>query len=128
MNIINLSSHSLNTEEKELLSLGLSFCPSASLDKFSIVKDIFLFARQIFYKIIYQNKTKKDLPTENMEEELNFSVHGDLDCSIPQEITELLEQQESLETILLEEASDWDIKNPTRNIQEEINIKCKKQI
>lgn len=58
MNIINLSSHTLTEAEKEVLSLGLSFCPSRSLDNFEVVKDIFLFARKLLFKSMY-TKTKK---------------------------------------------------------------------
>lgn len=44
MNIINLSSHLLADHETKLLSKGLEFCPTSSIDKFDLIKDLQMFA------------------------------------------------------------------------------------
>lgn len=49
MNIINLSSYPLNKDEEELLSLDHSFCPHSHMDKFTIIKDVYLFARRLLF-------------------------------------------------------------------------------
>lgn len=47
MKVINLSSHSLSLEETQVLSLGLSFYPTAEIDRVTVIKDLNLFARKI---------------------------------------------------------------------------------
>lgn len=123
LNIINLSSHVLTNEEKNLLSLGLSFCPSAALDKLSIVKDIFLFARRLFYKTIFWKGDEEDPLNLSEEENLDLSVHGELDPNILQEILALLEAQETDETDPTE-GTDYPTALPS-NISELIKRKCK---
>lgn len=62
-NVINLSSCSLSVAEKEVLSLGMDFCPDIGLDKFKTITDIHLFVRKLSLKTIFhkQEKPKKGL-------------------------------------------------------------------
>lgn len=57
--VINLSSKALSGAELEVLSLDLSFCPTASIDSFEIVKDLDLFARHLTYKYMFDDERKK---------------------------------------------------------------------
>lgn len=56
---------------------------------------------------------------DKVVDDLEFSTYGDLDFSILQEITELLEQQEP------PEADDPYMDNPKANARNEIKTKCK---
>lgn len=49
LEIIDLSSYSLSQAEKEVLQLGISFCPSSTLNTFDIINDLYLFARKLTY-------------------------------------------------------------------------------
>lgn len=69
--------------------MGLSFCPSAALDKFAIVKDVFLFARRLFYKAVFY-KDDKAPPNTTEEDNFDLSVHGELDPHILHEIVALM--------------------------------------
>lgn len=52
---MNLSSYDLSPIEIEVLKLGLSFCPSQTIDKFTLVKDLQFFARNLTYKYIFDS-------------------------------------------------------------------------
>lgn len=67
LNVVNLSSYQLSEIEYSVLSKGLSFCPSQNLNKFEVIKDVQLFARNLILKQIY-SKTPPLLPTfESLE-------------------------------------------------------------
>lgn len=53
LQIVNLSSHTLTTDEKQLLEKGLTFSPMSKLDKFEAVKDVYMFCRQLCFKLLY---------------------------------------------------------------------------
>lgn len=56
LDVINLSSYNLSPSEIEVLRLGLSFCPSQQIDKFTLAKDLHLFARNLTYKYVFDNE------------------------------------------------------------------------
>lgn len=47
LNVMNLSSYRLSEDESRVLSLGLSFCPNQSTDKFGVITDLNLFAKKL---------------------------------------------------------------------------------
>lgn len=53
---INLSSQPLSPTEIELLSLGLNFCPNSTSNKFELIKDLYLFARKLTYKFMFDKE------------------------------------------------------------------------
>lgn len=67
LNIVNLSSYTLSSEEAQVLHKGLGFCPNENVDKFEFVKDLQLFARKLILKNRYQKPGEQaDLtPREN---------------------------------------------------------------
>lgn len=50
--------------ELEVLRLGLSFCPSQHIDKFTLVKDLHIFARNLTYKYIFDTDRGKGVKRE----------------------------------------------------------------
>lgn len=56
--IVNLSSHQLPDVENQVLQLGLTFCPDSDADRFTIIKDIHLFARRLMFKTLYDKPTQ----------------------------------------------------------------------
>lgn len=56
--IINLSSHQLSEAESQVLQLGLTSCPDSNVDRFTIIKDIHLFARRLMFKTLYDKHTQ----------------------------------------------------------------------
>lgn len=59
LQVINLSDHVLTETQKEVLSLGLNFSPTADYDLFTAVKDLHLFARKLVLKKLH-NKLRQD--------------------------------------------------------------------
>lgn len=55
LEVINLLSYPLSTIEHELLQLGLSFCPNSLPNRFEIKKDLYLFARKLTLKVMYDS-------------------------------------------------------------------------
>lgn len=53
LTIINLTTYELTSMEKQVLQKGLSFSPMATLDKFELIKDTYLFCRQLCFKLLY---------------------------------------------------------------------------
>lgn len=50
LKVINLSQIVLTFAQQSVLSLGLSFCPTADFNCFTAVKDVFLFAEDVYLK------------------------------------------------------------------------------
>lgn len=59
LNVVNLSSCTLNKAKTSILARGLSFCPDQDLDRFEVTKDIQLFARKLILKQLYSKETPK---------------------------------------------------------------------
>lgn len=53
LEVINLSQYQLSSDEKSVLELGLSFCPTQKGNKFELAKDVMLFARKLLFHIIH---------------------------------------------------------------------------
>lgn len=56
LKVINLTDKSLTRPQMEVLSLGLTFAPASNFDRFFAVKDLYLFARKLFFKKLYQTR------------------------------------------------------------------------
>lgn len=56
LTIINLSSRELTEGERQVLMLGLSFCPNHNMDRFETIKDIHLFARNLLFRSMYAKR------------------------------------------------------------------------
>ncbi|XP_071989584.1 uncharacterized protein [Engystomops pustulosus] len=65
LQIVNLSSYQLNQTEIDILQKGLSFSPMHVLDKFELTKDVYLFCRQLTFKLLYHQPTLMDALPEN---------------------------------------------------------------
>ncbi|XP_077129882.1 uncharacterized protein LOC143785095 [Ranitomeya variabilis] len=66
--IINLSTYQLSQIETNLLTKGLSFSPMIGLDKFELTKDIYLFCRQLTFKMLYHQPSLVDeLPDQDRQ-------------------------------------------------------------
>lgn len=67
--IVNVSSYNLSWEEILALQKGLSFCPDQDIDIFECIKDVNLFARKLFLKVLLDKfKTEKPNYTEMFTE------------------------------------------------------------
>ncbi|XP_072012170.1 uncharacterized protein [Engystomops pustulosus] len=53
LQVINLSSYNLSDIELSVLRKGLSFSPMNKLNKFEVTKDVYLFCRQLAFKLLY---------------------------------------------------------------------------
>ncbi|KAM4034751.1 uncharacterized protein ACNLHF_021439 [Anomaloglossus baeobatrachus] len=63
---VNLASNA--QDEISLLSKGLSFSPTKTLDKFELTKDVYLFCRQLVFKLLYHQPGVIDtLPMEDRQ-------------------------------------------------------------
>ncbi|XP_073406989.1 uncharacterized protein [Dendrobates tinctorius] len=65
LQIINLSSYVLSDIEVSVLSKGLSFAPMGALDKFILTKDLYLFCRQLSFKMLYHQPSILDSLPQN---------------------------------------------------------------
>lgn len=74
LNVIKLMDKTLSNDAKELLQLGLSFCPVQNLDKFTVIKDLNLFTRKLLLKVIYDKDKKNVNLIENDDILKGFSV------------------------------------------------------
>lgn len=50
---VNLSDYVLTHIELQVLQKGLTFLPTQTVDKFTVFKDLFLFCRQVMFKVLY---------------------------------------------------------------------------
>lgn len=48
--------------EDQFLKLGLTFCPDSDVDRFTIIKDIHLFAPRLVFKTFYDKPTQLSGP------------------------------------------------------------------
>ncbi|XP_069600643.1 uncharacterized protein [Ranitomeya imitator] len=86
MKVVNLSDHILSDTQIKLLERGLTFSPSSTLDKFTVVKDLHLFARKVaLQKIHYKADLDSSCPMEMERETLR-------------DLEDLLEENAQLET------------------------------
>lgn len=69
MNIINPSSYTLINFETTLLSKGLEFCPTATLDTFYLIKDLQMFSRKLTLKSMYNKQEQNHTQLKNKEEQ-----------------------------------------------------------
>lgn len=68
LQIINLSEYVLTDMELKVLQKGLTFSPMQPLDKFLLTKDIYLFCRQLMFKILYHRPSMADqLPADEQQ-------------------------------------------------------------
>ncbi|XP_073415667.1 uncharacterized protein [Dendrobates tinctorius] len=68
LRIINLSTYELSELEVNLLTKGLSFSPKNCLDKFELTKDLYLFCRQLTFKMLYHQPSLIDeLPDQDRQ-------------------------------------------------------------
>ncbi|MEE6510680.1 hypothetical protein FKM82_030755 [Ascaphus truei] len=51
--VVNLSKKILDIHNLQVLTKGLSFCPTTKMDIFETIKDINLFSRRLQYYCIY---------------------------------------------------------------------------
>ncbi|XP_069599809.1 uncharacterized protein [Ranitomeya imitator] len=99
LQIINLSSYILTDEEIRVLALGLSFSPMNRLDKFTLIKDVYLFCRKLVFKLMYHQPSIVDsLPHDERqvfsdlvqlleENELPVTRDGQKSWHLPSQIT-----------------------------------------
>lgn len=59
LTVVNLTKDPISEPQRKLLEKGLNFVPNSPLDKFTVVKDLNLFARKLTLKLMYD---KPDLP------------------------------------------------------------------
>lgn len=53
LQIVNLSTYTLNEAEQSVLRRGLTFSPMLILDKFTLLKDLYFFCRNMTLKLLY---------------------------------------------------------------------------
>ncbi|XP_077137152.1 uncharacterized protein LOC143796543 [Ranitomeya variabilis] len=88
LQVINLSDIELTRTQIEVLSLGLSFSPTASFDLFSVMKDLNLFARKLVLKKLHEKSNSGEDWTEQELESIAILE----DLSNEQDSSEILEQ------------------------------------
>lgn len=89
LKMINLSMHILTTAEEEILSLGLTFCPTQELDHFEISKGLHLFTN---YKFLFCEERKKKKDDRLLREQWkDFKVR---DFGALRDLTDLLDETE----------------------------------
>lgn len=60
LSVLNLSSYTLTKQEEQVLGLGLNSCTDQTTDKFTIVKDLYLFTRKLTFKYVNdKDRTRK---------------------------------------------------------------------
>lgn len=57
LKVINVSDFKLEKLHIDLLSRGLSFSPTSTMDHFEVYKDLCLFLRRVYYKVIHSART-----------------------------------------------------------------------
>ncbi|XP_069606130.1 uncharacterized protein [Ranitomeya imitator] len=68
LQILNLSEYVLTDEERRVLALDLSFPPMNRLDKFTLIKDVYLFCRKLVFKLMYHQPSIVDsLPQDERQ-------------------------------------------------------------
>lgn len=67
---MNLTPYHFPDNELEVPKLGLSFCPSANLDKYELIKDIYMFACNLTYRYMFD----QDSVRARQEQEFSKSI------------------------------------------------------
>ncbi|XP_069618466.1 uncharacterized protein [Ranitomeya imitator] len=67
--VINLSAHILTSAQERVLQRGLNFSPSSTLDTFTTVKDLHLFARKLILKKLHHKGNVGGLEVEDGEQQ-----------------------------------------------------------
>lgn len=70
LSVINLTPYPLSEDELTVLKLGLSFCPNANLDKYEVIKDLYLFARKLTYKHIFDPDKNRPMAEKDLSEQI----------------------------------------------------------
>ncbi|XP_069611902.1 uncharacterized protein [Ranitomeya imitator] len=81
LQVINLSEHVLTSMELSVLQRGLSFVPTHIADKFTLIKDLYLFCRKLTFQVMHRRPDI--LQTMPIDERQTF-----------QDLLELLEENE----------------------------------
>lgn len=68
MKVINLSDFQLENRHLDLLKKGLSFLPTSRMDHFEVYKDLCLFLRKVYYKLLYSRGQVTNQPTVETNE------------------------------------------------------------
>lgn len=100
--IINLSFYILSDTEKELLLLGLSFCPVSPMDKFTIIKGTHIFACRLLFCVKYDHVNEANDPTQASLDDFDFSQYSKLDFRILWDLTDLLRESGTDEVDLID--------------------------
>lgn len=58
LQIINLSTRTLTKAQLSVLGRGFSFSPAWKFDSFTVIKDVYLFARKLAFKKIFHDKNQ----------------------------------------------------------------------
>lgn len=70
LSAINLIPYPLSRDELIVLKLGLSFCPSSKMDKYEVIKDLYLFVRKLTYKFIFNPDKKRKREEKELSEKI----------------------------------------------------------
>ena len=65
-----MTPYPLSKDELTVLKLGLSFCPNSNLDKYEVIKDLYLFARKLTYKFIFDPDKKRLREERELSEQI----------------------------------------------------------
>lgn len=78
LSVINLTPYPLSDDELIVLKLGLSFCPNANIDKYKVIKDLYLFTRKLKYKHIFDPDKKRLGAEKDLSEQIKIVTMEDL--------------------------------------------------
>ncbi|XP_073403657.1 uncharacterized protein [Dendrobates tinctorius] len=70
LQVLNLSSHILSKTQLEVLSRGLSFCPTNSFHFFTVMMDLHLFSRKLLLRKLHAKRTSREVMSEVEREAL----------------------------------------------------------
>lgn len=97
LNIINLSSHVLTTDEISLLSKGLTFCPNKITNKFEVINYLHLYTRKLLLRSIFE---KSDLDTHEFhtfsERQASKNLKSLLEENEPRDLIDIVDLESLL--------------------------------
>lgn len=102
LKVINLSNFKLEKRYTDLLSRGLSFSPSTGMDLFDVFKDVCLFLRRVYFKLLYSDRSS-EMNTQTSGVDSNDMEAIDLLVSLLEEGTISTDDEE------IEESFNWRI-------------------
>lgn len=70
LNIINLIEFPLTMAQESVLRMGLGFSPSQEIDMMETIKDLYLFARNLTYKFMFDPERKEKRTEREISEQL----------------------------------------------------------